>query len=161
MEFTEYLGEITGLRKIGNEMFLFMRIDQTMIDNINQDRDNGCYDFWNDEDIFERDSEEEVLETYYDIEKYQGLYFKKFPITKDDFTEIREKYFGKSSQIVKFPFPAKIIRDSINDLLFFILLMKKTIYSFNLLPRENKLTFPASWATKIRICFFVIFFFPI
>ena len=56
MEFAKYLGEITGLRKIGNEMFLFMRIDQTMIDNINQDRDNGCYEFWNDEDIFERDS---------------------------------------------------------------------------------------------------------
>ena len=58
MEFTEYLGEITGLRKIGNEMFLFMRIDQSMIDKINQDRDNGCYDFLNDKDIFERDSEE-------------------------------------------------------------------------------------------------------
>ena len=124
MEFAEYLGKITGLRKIGKELFLFMRIDQTMIDSINEERENGYYDFLNDEGIFERKSEEEVLETYYDIEKYKGLYFKKFPITKEIFGEVREKYFGKSSQIVKFPFTAKIIRYSINALLFFILLMK-------------------------------------
>ena len=118
MEFTEYLGEIIGLRKNKKEFFLFMRIDQSIIDSINQDRDDGCYDFFNDEEVLERDSEEKVLKVYYGIEK-KDFYFKKFHITKEIFGEVREKYFGKSSQIVKFPFPAKVVRDSINDILFF------------------------------------------
>ena len=118
MEFTEYWGEIIGLRKNKKEFFLFMRIDQSRIDLINQDRDDGCYDFFNDEEVLERDSEEKVLKAYYGIEK-KDFYFKIFNITKEIFEEVREKYFGKSSQILKFPFPAKVVRDSINDILFF------------------------------------------
>ena len=52
MEFIEYLGEIIGLRKNKKEFFLFMRIDQSIIDSINQDRDDGCYDFFNDEEVW-------------------------------------------------------------------------------------------------------------
>ena len=111
MEFTEYTGELIGLRK----KFLIMKIDQSMINLINNDIDEGCYDFFNDEKILERCNEEEVLKIYYGVENY----FKKFNITKEIFLKLREKYFGKSSQIVKFPFPAKIITDSVNDNLFF------------------------------------------
>ena len=121
MEFTKYLGEMVGLRKNGNEMFLFMRIDQSMIDSVNRDRDiYECYDFLNDEtDDFERLSEEEVLSSYYGIKGYKGLYFKKFPITEEIYREMEQKYLGKVSEILKFPFPAKVVLDSERDLMFF------------------------------------------
>ena len=87
--------------------------------SINLDRDDEeCYSFWNDEGVLEVASEEQVLKSQYGIEK-KDFYFKEFLLSKKIFRKVQEKYFDKSSQIIKFPFPAKVVQDSINDLLFF------------------------------------------